>query len=65
MTFPEDLTIEIRGGRVYLRSAGRVVEFDFSGRDGMFRNGPLPWKFIEMAFLAPALSALQSPQAGA
>lgn len=57
MTVPSDLTVDIRGGRLWLSSQGRDVEVDL-GRCGPFHAGPIAWTRLLAEYLAPALSQL-------
>lgn len=59
MTVPDDLTIDIRGGKVYLSSKGRTVEIEYTHRGGgVFVNGPVKWRDIQYRYLLPALAQL-------
>ena len=58
---PEDLTVDIRGGKLYLASDGKVVDVELAGRHGVFSHGPLPWRDLCYRHLAPALAQFSKP----
>lgn len=51
---PENLTVDVRDGRLLLSSGTRTVEIKLNGRDsGLFVDGPVEWRLLRM-FLEPA-----------
>jgi hypothetical protein len=63
MEVPDDLTVEIRSGKVILASKGRYVELEISRRGGgIFFDGPVKWSELERRYLEPALYQLTRPK---
>jgi hypothetical protein len=64
-TVPDDLTVDIRNGQITLTSQGRCVVIDYGRGGEMFRDGPVPWQTLLMAYVWPALLALKLSEASA
>lgn len=56
MTIPEDLTVDISGGKVILRSGDKYIEIvDTERKAHLF---PMAWPIFTEAFVRPALARL-------
>jgi hypothetical protein len=55
---PENLTVDIREGHLFLSASGITVDLEIGGRYGVFHRGPMPWSQLLRNHLAPALSVI-------
>ena len=66
MNITDDLTLDIRHGKIKLSSNGRTIEYDYTptrSGGGIFADGPVKWRDIEERYLIPALYQLASDRA--